>query len=204
MLSKQIFSPVNLLPHEGEAYYLPSFLSSEESRRFFSKLSSGIHWNQETIWMFGKRVMQPRLTALYGNPAIPYGYSGISMQAYPFTPELLELKQRLDSIAGISFSHVLLNFYRDGRDSMGWHRDNEKALGTNPVIASISLGAERRFQFRHYTNKVPKIDLMLASGSLLLMKGESQQAWEHQLPKVPGSIAPRINLTFRIVQSAKA
>jgi alkylated DNA repair dioxygenase AlkB len=204
MLSKQIFSPVNLLPHEGEALYVPSFLSSEESSRFFSKLSSSIRWNQETIWMFGKRVMQPRLTALYGDPAIPYGYSGISMQPYPFTPELLELKQRLDVFAGVSFSHVLLNFYRNGRDSMGWHRDNEKSLGNNPVIASISLGAERRFQFRHYMNKAPKIDLMLASGSLLLMKGVSQQAWEHQLPKVSAITAPRINLTFRVIQSAKA
>ncbi|WP_209329160.1 alpha-ketoglutarate-dependent dioxygenase AlkB family protein [Lunatimonas salinarum] len=194
----------NLLPYRGEAYYDPSFLTKEESNRFFLALKSNIHWNQEEIWMFGRRVMQPRLTALYGDPSIPYGYSGITMQSLPFTELLAQLKKRLDTLAQTTFTHVLLNYYRNGADSMGWHRDNEKVLGSTPIIASVSLGAERRFQFRYYENKSIKIDLMLASGSLLLMKGESQRYWEHQLPKAKRVSLPRINLTFRVIQSTKA
>ncbi|MCC5939280.1 MAG: alpha-ketoglutarate-dependent dioxygenase AlkB [Lunatimonas sp.] len=194
----------NLLPYQGEAYYFPSFLTDEESQYLFLALESEINWNQEEIWMFGKRVMQPRLTALCGDPEIPYGYSGISMQASPFTSSLRRLKQRLDDLAQTTFTHVLLNYYRNGADSMGWHRDNEKVLGSAPVIASVSLGAERTFQFRHYEHKSTKMDLMLGSGSLLLMKGESQRFWEHQLPKAKGVLLPRINLTFRVIQSTKA
>lgn len=194
----------NLLPYQGEAYYYPSFLKPDECLRFFSALESEISWNQEAIWMFGKRVMQPRLTALYGDPEIPYGYSGITIQSLPFTPLLQQLKQRLDDFTQSTFTHVLLNYYRNGSDSMGWHRDNEKVLGSTPVIASVSLGAKRKFQFRHYEHKSPKMELMLGSGSLLWMKGESQRYWEHQLPKMKGIMLPRINLTFRVIQSTKA
>lgn len=194
-------TPHNLLPYGGEAYFLPKFFGEDEVDAYFAELRTSVDWQQEEIWMFGRKVMQPRLTALYGDPTIPYGYSGIRMRPHPFTPLLEKMRERVSTFAGIAFTHVLLNYYRDGQDSMGWHRDNEVSLGPEPVIASISLGAARRFQFRHYERKTEKIDLVLNSGSLLLMRGLSQRFWEHQLPKVRKISAPRINLTFRVVYS---
>ena len=147
--------------------------------------------------MFGKQILQPRLTALYGDPKVLYGYSGIAMQAKPFTKELETIKQRLQDFTQHEFTHVLCNYYRDGQDSMGWHRDNEAVLGQNPKIASLTFGASRSFQLRPYNEKVPKINLELSHGSLLLMEGASQHHWEHQLPKTKKVQQPRINLTFR-------
>jgi len=169
----------------------------EEADHFFKVLQEGLAWQQEPIWMFGKQILQPRLTALYGDPKVPYGYSGIAMQAFPFTAELEGIKQRLEEFTQHEFTHVLCNYYRDGQDSMGWHRDNEAVLGRNPKIASITFGASRSFQLRPYTLKEPKINLELSHGSLLLMEGESQHYWEHQLPKTKKVQEPRINLTFR-------
>jgi alkylated DNA repair dioxygenase AlkB len=147
--------------------------------------------------MFGKQILQPRLTALYGDPKVRYGYSGIAMQALPFTSELEHIKKQLEEFAQHEFTHVLCNYYRDGQDSMGWHRDNEAVLGRNPKIASITFGASRSFQLRPYGKKEPKVNLELSHGSLLLMEGESQHYWEHQLPKTKKVQEPRINLTFR-------
>lgn len=187
----------NLLPFLGEAYCFPDYFSQQESDFLFQKAVEEIHWKQEPIWMFGKKVMQPRLTALYGNPEITYGYSGIEMKPLPWTDFLLEIKSRIEKESGVIFTHVLLNHYRDGKDSMGWHRDNEKALGPNPVIGSVSFGAVRNFQLRHYVDKQPKISLDLTHGSFLLMKGETQHHWEHQIPKTAKIMGPRINMTFR-------
>ena len=186
-----------ILPSKGEAVYYPRFFGEDESHTFYELLKNDIAWKQEPIWMFGKQVMQPRLTALYGNPSISYGYSGIRMEAKGWTDFLIDIKKRAEEVAQTEFTHVLLNYYRDGQDSMGWHRDNEPELGPNPIIASISFGAPREFQFRRYADKNTKRKVVLENGSLLLMGGECQHAWEHQLPKRAGVHGPRINLTFR-------
>jgi alkylated DNA repair dioxygenase AlkB len=187
----------NLLPFQGEVTFHPNFFSVKEADVFFQVLQDRLAWQQEPIWMFGKQVLQPRLTALYGDPKVPYGYSGIAMEALPFTEELELIKNRLQAFTEQEFTHVLCNYYRDGQDSMGWHRDNEPILGKNPTIASLTFGATRAFQLRPYGKKEPKLSLELSHGSLLLMGGESQHFWEHQLPKTKKVLAPRINLTFR-------
>lgn len=187
----------NLLPFQGEVTFYPNFFSMKEADGFFKVLQDRLAWHQEPIWMFGKQVLQPRLTALYGDPKVPYGYSGIAMEASPFTEELVLIKNHLQAFTQQEFTHVLCNYYRDGQDSMGWHRDNEPVLGKNPTIASLTFGATRSFQLRPYGKKEPKLSLELSHGSLLLMGGESQHFWEHQLPKTKKVLAPRINLTFR-------
>jgi alkylated DNA repair dioxygenase AlkB len=187
----------NLLPFQGEVTFHPHFYSGSEANAFFKLLQERLAWQQEPIWMFGRQVLQPRLTALYGDPKVPYGYSGIAMEAKPFTEELTQIKNHLQSFTQQEFTHVLCNYYRDGQDSMGWHRDNEPVLGRNPTIASLTFGATRSFQLRPYGKKEPKVSLELSHGSLLLMGGESQHFWEHQLPKTKRVLAPRINLTFR-------
>ncbi len=187
----------NLLPFQGEVTFHPDFFALAESDGFFNSLQEGLAWQQEPIWMFGKQILQPRLTALYGDPKVRYGYSGIAMEALPFTEVLEKIKIRLQEFTNQEFTHVLCNFYRDGQDSMGWHRDNEPVLGKNPTIASLTFGATRSFQLRPYGKKEPKLNLELSHGRLLLMGGESQHFWEHQLPKTKKVLAPRINLTFR-------
>lgn len=187
----------NLLPFLGEVYLHPDFFSPKEADLYFKLLQEELMWQQQPIWMFGKQILQPRLTALYGDPKVPYGYSGISMQALPFTKELEIIKQRLEDFTQHAFTHVLCNYYRDGQDSMGWHRDNELVLGQNPKIASLTFGACRSFQMRPYIEKEPKLNFELSHGSLLLMAGSSQHHWEHQLPKTKKVQETRINLTFR-------
>ncbi|TVP43938.1 MAG: alpha-ketoglutarate-dependent dioxygenase AlkB [Mongoliibacter sp.] len=192
------FSPeINILPFEGEVNYFPEFFTESQSSDLYGRLKNEINWKQEPIWIFGKKVMQPRLTAMYGNPEIPYGYSGIKMIPDSWTDLLEEIKQPVEKTVGIEFTHVLLNYYRDGSDSMGWHRDNEKELGPNPVIASVSFGESRDFQFRHYKSKTHKTTISLKNGSLLVMSGSTQHHWEHQLPKRKKISGGRINLTFR-------
>jgi alkylated DNA repair dioxygenase AlkB len=187
----------NLLPSDGEVYYLPDFFNSNDSKFRLNELKSTIEWRHEPIKMFGKLVYQPRLTALYGDPNVPYSYSGISMNALPFTRILEDIKKKVEAETSCQFTHVLLNYYRNGQDSMGWHRDNEKSLGHHPVIASLSFGASRVFQLRNYLNKQQKINILLEEGSLLIMSGKSQNSWEHQLPKTNKVFLERINLTFR-------
>lgn len=187
----------NLLPFQGETVFYPEFFPRELADHYLEKLQTTLDWKQEPIRMFGKMVMQPRLTALYGDEGRPYGYSGITMSPNNWTPELKEMNERLQEFKGIKFTHVLCNYYRDGQDSMGWHRDNEAVLGKNPSIASVTFGATRIFQIRNYETKGHKIDVPLTHGSLLLMSGESQHHWEHQIPKTKKVLGPRINLTFR-------
>jgi alkylated DNA repair dioxygenase AlkB len=140
--------------------------------------------------------MFPRLTAWYANLGLTYSYSGVTHQAVPWTPELLAVKRRAELAAGTTWNSLLLNFYRDGYDSIGFHADDEPELGTNPVIGSISLGAERRFGMKHPTSG-EKLELELPHGSLLIMGGTSQHHWRHGVPKTRKPVAPRINLTFR-------
>src|SRR6185295_9220007 len=149
--------------------------------------------------ILGKAVMQPRLTAWYGEADKPYTYSGITMQPYAWTNSLLSIKEKIEHIAGTRFTSALLNLYRTGSDSMGWHRDNERELGTNHIIGSVSFGATRNFQFRKYTDKSNKINLELSHGSFLLMRGSTNHHWEHRVPKTSEPINERINITFRII-----
>lgn len=202
-MQQSLFSkPIqNLLPFDGEAFLFPEFISSKDSDLFFEKLQNNIQWKQVPIKIFGKDIMQPRLTALYGNPSIPYGYSGIKMTPFPFTVELSIIRDLIQDIAETEFTHVLLNYYRDGQDSMGWHRDNEPELGQNPTIASVSFGQSREFQMRYYSDKKQKVSCELTSGSLLLMQGSTQHFWEHQIPKRKRIHGGRINLTFRKVSA---
>ncbi|SFN63689.1 Alkylated DNA repair dioxygenase AlkB [Algoriphagus ornithinivorans] len=187
----------NLLPFQGEVRYYPDFIRWEKASELYRRLEKEIEWKQEPIRLFGKTILQPRLTALYGDPEKSYSYSGITMNPIPWNNTLREIKFQIEKLSMESFTHVLLNFYRDGKDSMGWHRDNEASLGRNPTIASISLGETRNFQLRHYEDKKIKLNIPLNSGSLLIMGGESQHFWEHQIPKSKKVSKGRINLTFR-------
>lgn len=189
----------NILPRDGEVFYLPDVFSPVESAQHLAALLREVKWKQEPIVMFGKKVLQPRLTAWVGDPDKPYRYSSITMQPQPWTDSLLEIRRRVESLANVQFTSALLNFYRDGQDSMGWHRDNEKELGAEPVIGSVSFGATRRFQLRHYYKKELRREVELAAGSFLVMRGKSQQFWEHRLPKTTPVTEPRINITFRVI-----
>ena len=188
----------NLLPYKGEVYLYPAFFTAEESSRYLHNLTNTVAWKQEPIKIFGKEVMQPRLTAWYGDK--PYTYSGITMQPLPWTPVLSAIKEKTENIAGVHFTSALLNFYRTGKDSMGWHRDNENELGVNPIIASVSFGQSRTFKLRDYYKKGNSISLELGNGSLLLMRGETQHYWEHCITKTAKDVGTRINITFRVIQ----
>jgi len=177
--------------------YVPHFLSSEVANSAFDILLDELEWRQHTIKMFGKSLPQPRQTALYGINDQSYTYSNLTLNPLNFTSKLLEIHQKLKELTKINFTHCLANLYRDGNDSMGWHADDEKELGENPVIASVSLGVARRFQLKHKHDSNLKYQLDLEHGSLLLMKGTTQHFWKHQLPKTKKPISPRINLTFR-------
>lgn len=156
-------------------------------------------WQQDDIKVFGKIYPQPRLTALYSNNGKPYSYSNITMQPHNFTEVLMEIKKKIETKTDVAFTTCLLNRYRHGKDSNGWHADNEKELGENPVIASVTLGQERYFHLKHRTDKDLRQKLLLQHGSLLVMQGATQNHWLHQIPKTTKPIGERINLTFRVI-----
>jgi len=186
---------------DAEIEYFPNFLTNNEADLLLSFLLESELWRQDEIKLFGKKVLQPRLTILFGENGNTYKYSGLKMLPKPF-PDIIEnLKYKCEeeSNNGVKFNVCLANLYRDGNDSMGWHADDEKELGQNPVIASISLGAERVFHLKHKKLQNTKHKIRLQHGSLLIMKGTTQEFWKHQLPKTKKIISPRINLTFRKV-----
>ncbi len=180
--------------------YHPNIFTAEKSSFLFEKLRHEIPWQQENITVYGKTHLQPRLTALFGNEGKPYSYSNIVMQPHHWNPLLMFIKNEIEDVCNENFTTVLLNLYRDGSDSNGWHADNEKELGRNPVIASVSFGAERMFHLQHNTIEDAKLKINLENGSLLIMKGETQHFWKHQISKTTKPIGPRINLTFRIIK----
>ncbi len=194
-MKSEIFS----LP-DAELQYFPDFLNTKKANFLFEKLLKEIRWQQQNIKLFGKEIPQPRLTAFFAEKGISYTYSGLHLEPETFSAEILELKQQTEELSGFEFNTCLANLYRDGNDSMGWHADDEKVLGKNPIIASISLGGVRSFQFKHKTNKNLKEKIDLQHGSLLIMQGSMQHFWKHQLPKTKKEVAPRINLTFRKIQ----
>ena len=185
---------------DGEISYDKNFLSSLEASRYFKVLRNETAWQQDQIKVFGKVYDQPRLTALFANNNFPYRYSNITMYPSPFSATLLEIKEKVEQQLKKQFTTCLLNLYRHGQDSNGWHADNEKELGKNPIIASASLGAERMFHMKHRTEKSQKIKINLTHGSLLVMSGSTQHYWLHQIPKTKKHVEERINLTFRILK----
>ncbi len=190
------------IPLEGaNVIYYPNFIAADEALRLYNKLHSETPWQQDDIKVFGKVYAQPRLTALYASNGLPYSYSNITMYPHKFTLELEAIKNKVEFLANEHFTTCLLNLYRDGKDSNGWHSDDEKELGKNPTIASVSFGASRVFKFRDKKAKTNVFSLRLEPGSLLLMKGSTQHNWQHQLPKTSKQVKPRINLTFRKILS---
>ena len=192
--------PIVLNLPDAEIIYYPHFFDKKEADAIFDQLITEIPWQQDEIRVFGKVHPQPRLTALFGNEGKSYSYSNIKMQPLPWNPLLQKIKSSVENIFETNFTTVLLNLYRDGKDSNGWHSDNEKELGTNPIIASVSFGAERIFQLKHNTISNLKQNILLEHGSLLLMKGTTQHFWKHQIPKTSKIIGSRINLTFRVIE----
>lgn len=186
----------NLALQDGELFYIANFLPPNKALESFARLRTELDWQQEVATIVGRQVPVPRMVCWYGDEGAVYQYSGLTHYPQPWTNTLLELKQSIENTCGQQFNSVLGNLYRDGQDSMGWHSDQEQVLGTNPFIASLSVGAERLFKIRH--NKTGEtLDINLASGSLLLMGGCLQHHWRHCVPKTRQPITARINLTFR-------
>lgn len=183
-----------LLPYDGEVRYHPDVFSVTESRRHLEALLDHTPWESRNIVLFGREVPQPRLACWYGDR--PYTYSGLTLEPRDFTAQLTELGNVAASLAGRTFNTVLANLYRDGRDSMGWHSDDERELGLEPVIASLSFGAVRRFRLRHRESR-ELVEISLEPGSVLVMSGLTQHRWMHDLPKSVKVTEPRVNLTFR-------
>lgn len=184
---------------DSDITYFSNFLNCENANTYFELLRSSVSWRQDEIRVYGKLYPQPRLTALYGTNNRSYSYSGITMQPLPFSETILDLKIKLSEVTHVNFTTCLLNLYRDGKDSNGWHSDDEKELGQNPVIASVSLGQERYFHLKHKKLKDLKYKILLEHGSLLLMRGSTQHFWQHQIAKTTKPIGERINLTFRVI-----
>lgn len=186
----------NLLPYDGQVYYHPFAFSKEEIEAHFHDLSNEISWQQDVVKLFGKTYITDRKVAWYAEKPFIYRYSGQSKTALPFSPTLLDIKSRVEKITGAEYNACLLNYYHNGSEGMGWHSDNEKSIRPNSSIASVSLGVSRKFQFKHKTHS-HKFDLILDSGSVLDMRGETQEFWLHALPKSKKVLGTRINLTFR-------
>jgi len=188
--------PFNLLPTDGEAIYHGVIFERLEADNFFQTLLTDIPWRRDEAIMFGKHIVTDRKVAWYGDENYSYTYSGHNHVALKWTDTLLSIKKTIEKIAGYSYNSCLLNLYENGSQGMGWHHDDEKGLGKNANIASVSFGVRRRFDFRHKQNR-EKESIFLDHGSLLIMRGTTQSNWQHQIPKSKKITDPRINLTFR-------
>lgn len=175
----------------------PAAFDAATADRHYAELLAGIDWRDEELLIFGRRRAVPRRVAWHGDPGARYTYSGTAHEPRPWTPALEAIRAEVSRLAGHAFNAVLLNLYRDGRDAMGWHADDEPELGPEPVIASVSLGAERRFRLKHRRRADARLDLVLPHGSLLVMAGPTQRHWVHALPRTAAPVGARINLTFR-------
>ena len=182
--------------------YFPTFLAADTSSTLFQRLIAETPWQQDTLNFGGRTIAVPRLQAWYGDANSHYGYSGLKLTPHPWTPLLADLRNQLQQCLSLPFNSVLLNYYRNGQDSVAWHSDDERELGPDPHIASLSLGASRRFDLKHkHRRELKKLSLELGDGSLLLMGSGVQQHWSHQIPKEPAVTAPRLNLTFRFIHA---
>jgi alkylated DNA repair dioxygenase AlkB len=191
---------IDLKIADAQVRYDGVFYAFEKAEQLFNSLQKEIPWRQNKITIYGKTYDEPRLTQLYGDNQMEYSYSGITFKALDWSPLMKSIKEDVELATGYEFNICLANFYRDGSDSNGWHADNERELGKNPVIASISLGEERFFHLRHNENKEWRYKFPLENGSLLLMAGETQHTYKHQIAKTKRLIQQRINLTFRKVK----
>lgn len=188
----------NLLPQDGIVNYYGRIFSDEEARFYLEKLLGNIEWKNDEAIIYGKHIITKRKAAWYGDSNYSYTYSNTTKHALPWTEELIILKERVEEITQAKFNSCLLNLYHDGNEGMAWHSDDEKSLGKNTSIASLSFGAERKFSLKHKLTK-ETISLALESGSLLVMKGSTQTHWQHSLPKTTKVKNPRVNLTFRTI-----
>jgi alkylated DNA repair dioxygenase AlkB len=189
---------INLLPYDGTVHYYGAILEKEDADFYFRKLKDSIDWKNDEVVIYGKHFITKRKTAWYGDENFAYTYSQVTRYALKWTTELLHLKKIIENKTSATFNSCLLNLYHDGNEGMTWHSDDEKTLGKNNIIASLSLGAERKFCFRHKKNSY-KTELYLPHGSLLVMKDNTQECWQHCLPKSKKIKEPRINLTFRTI-----
>lgn len=188
----------NILPFDGVTNYYGKVLSAKKAQDYFNILMESIEWKNDEALIFGKLIITKRKVAWYGNEEYEYTYSKITKKANLWTPELLELKELVEKESGETYNSCLLNLYHSGEEGMAYHSDGEKMLKKNGAIASLSLGAERKFSFKHKENK-QRVDIFLERGSLLVMKEGTQQNWLHRLPPTKKVTTPRINLTFRTI-----
>lgn len=187
----------------AELLFDADFLPEPAAETLLAELTATVPWRHEPIRLFGREVLQPRLTAWYGDAGATYRYSGLTMEPLPWTAPLHQLRQQVEAATGSRFNSVLLNLYRTGQDSMGYHADDEPELGPEPVIASLTLGATRTFRLKPRPSLPPgpaALSLALTTGSLLVMRGPTQRNWLHALPKITRPVGPRLNLTFRLVK----
>jgi alkylated DNA repair dioxygenase AlkB len=187
-----------ILHKDGLVNYYGKILTYQDANQYLEMLKQNILWKNDEVILFGKHIVTKRKTAWYGDSDYLYTYSNITKQALPWTKELSGLKQMVEEFAGVKFNSCLLNLYHNGDEGMGWHSDDEESLGKNNTIASLSLGAERKFLFKHKQTK-QIISFILEHGSLLIMKDATQRNWLHSLPKSKNIVQPRINLTFRTI-----
>ncbi|MGY4517246.1 alpha-ketoglutarate-dependent dioxygenase AlkB family protein [Lysobacter sp. HA18] len=180
----------------------PDWLAPAEAAALFDALQDGVAWENHPVRLFGRELPAPRLSSWVGDADAVYRYSGLLRAPHPWTPPLTELRDRLRSELGVDFNSVLANLYRDGRDAMGWHSDDEPELGPGPVIAAVSLGATRRFVLKARRGDT-RLALELPPGSLLVMQGATQANYRHALPRTARPVGPRINLTFREVRAVR-
>lgn len=190
--------PANLLPYAGIVNYYGPLVSMNVANEYLNAFLSKVEWKNDEVIVFGKRIITKRKIAWYGDKAFKYTYSNTTKQALPWIDELKELKSLVELHSGESYNSCLLNLYHNGSEGMTWHSDAEKDLKKNGAIASLSLGAERKFSFKNKKNN-KTISLVLQHGSLLVMKGETQTHWLHSLPKTTKTMLPRVNLTFRSI-----
>lgn len=200
LFTEQIDPSKNWLPKDGVVNYFGPIIPLEQADDFFKILADTIPWEADVVHMFGKRIVTKRKVAWYGDQPYNYTYSNSTKKALPWTPALRELKEMAENLTNETYNSCLLNLYHTGEEGMGWHTDNEKELKRNGAIASYSFGAERKFVFKHKTTK-EKVELLLDHGSLLVMKGATQNHWLHRLPPTKKVGSARINLTFRTIIS---
>jgi len=189
---------VNVLNKDGEANYYGKVMITSEANTYYNLLLKDINWKNDEALYHGRHIVTKRKVAWYGDQGFLYTYSNTTKQALPWTNELIDLKRKTELITNSQFNSCLLNLYHDGNEGMTWHSDDEKSLGKNTVIASLSFGAERKFSFKHRRTR-QTISLLLENGSLLVMRGNTQSNWLHSLPLSSKIIHPRINLTFRTI-----
>jgi alkylated DNA repair dioxygenase AlkB len=188
----------NLLPREGEAIYYGGLCADEDADALFAALMDEVDWQHDRVTLYGREIITRREVAWHGDAPFDYTYSHNTKTAQPWTPALQRVKSMVEATSGDRFNCCLLNLYHSGEEGMAWHADDEKELLPDGAIASVSLGAARRFVFRHKADK-DKAEILLAHGSLLVMRGATQTHWEHSLPVMKRATAPRINLTFRTI-----